>query len=119
MALIPAPAVAPARRRMKAIVPKAELIPMPLTRSRETTGLKRKNSTSNLEMAQIIPPSTRPHSEARESPLLSAVIMIQTFPILLMSQVTRNVPMQLTRRRHRFVSESMFMSHEDAEVLFC
>ncbi len=27
------------------------------------------------------------------------------FPFLLMSQVTRNVPKQLTRRRHLFVSE--------------
>jgi hypothetical protein len=111
MAVILPAAKSPAIRTMARdlIVRKAMLIAMPLKRIRETMGLmgvKRKNSTSNLKMARMIPPSTRPRSQARDSPLLSAVMM-QTFQILLMSQVTRIVLKKLTRRRNYFVSESV------------
>ena len=54
MAVVRPPAATPPNRTLMPIVRKAMLIAMPLTRSRETIGVKRKNSTSNVQIARMM-----------------------------------------------------------------
>ena len=96
-------AVSPANRTMMPTVRNPKLMAMPLIRSREMRCMNSKNPMSNLRMARMTHPSTRPRRNARgsQSPLPSTVMCLQ---ILCLNRTTRIVPKTLMRRRKRLVS---------------
>ena len=84
-------AVSPANRTMMPTVRNPKLMAMPLIRSREMRCMNSKNPMSNLRMARMTHPSTRPRRNARgsQSPLPSTVMCLQ---ILCLNRTTRIVP---------------------------